>query len=208
MLAFALTHRRESRLSLPTASVGSRTCLDPLALSSLLAAVDHLFLHALLALNIATPLHLTVAGEGNQPALRVIASSTAHAVAVAFPRADSPSSSQGVFAGTAETGGVFHIHQVSRAGRSGVLGGRAVSLWAGQLRVPHSIIGGAKDLDGIIIAQLQQSSNLMERRKLLPARPDSARAGDAMALARGFETIFHSLKGKRSRSHYLPGPRA
>lgn len=197
-------HSRESCLSLPTASLYSRTCLDPLALSLLLAAVDHLLLHALLALNIATPLHLAVAREGNQPALGVIASSTAHAITVAFPRAGPPSSSQGIFAGTTETGRVFHIHQVSRAGWSGVLGGMALSLWAGQLWVSHSIIGGAEDLDGIIVAQFQQSSNLMERWKLLPARPDSTWAGDTMALACGFETIFHSLMRKRSDSHYLP----
>lgn len=132
-LLFPLPHCRELCPTLHTSFLYSRICLDPLELILLLAAVDHLFLHALLALNIATPLHLTVAREGNQPALGVIASSTAHAVTVALARAGPPSSSQGVFAGPAETGGVLHVHQVSGTGRSSVLGGMAVSLWAGQL---------------------------------------------------------------------------
>lgn len=64
----------------------------------------------------------------------------------------------------------------------------------------HSIVGGAEDLDGTIIAQLEELPHLMERGKLFPAGPHSTRTGDTVALACGFEAIFHSLwKGKIDR---------
>lgn len=58
--------------------------LSPVAIVNLLllAAVHHLFLHALLTFHIAAPLHLAMAGKGDHAGLGVVAPATAHAVAV------------------------------------------------------------------------------------------------------------------------------
>ena len=58
----------------PSAMRGpGRAQLAHWAVGLMLTGVHKLLLHALLALHVATPLHLAVAGEGHQAALGVIA---------------------------------------------------------------------------------------------------------------------------------------
>ena len=69
-----------------------------------LTGVHELLLHALLALHVAAPLHLAVAGEGHQAALGVVAPPAAQAAAAGFPRAHAACRARGVLAGPAEAG--------------------------------------------------------------------------------------------------------
>lgn len=74
------------------------------AASLVLTGVHELFLHTLLALHIAAPLHLAVAGEGHQAALGVIAPPAAEAAATGLPGAHPAPCARRVLAGPAETG--------------------------------------------------------------------------------------------------------
>lgn len=84
------------------------------AVGLVLAGVHKLLLHTLLALHIAAPLHLAVAGEGHQAALGVIAPPAAQAAAAGLPGAHPTCRARRVLAGPAEAGRVLHVDQVPR----------------------------------------------------------------------------------------------
>lgn len=112
-----------------------------------LTGVHKLLPHTLLALHVAAPLHLAVAGEGRQAALGVVAPPAAQAAAAGLAGTHPAPCARRVLAGPAETGGVLHVDQVPGP-RRGALGGAAWSGRCPQLQAAQGLIGGTGHLDG------------------------------------------------------------
>lgn len=154
----------------------------------------HLFLpHARLTLHVAAPAHLAVAGQAGEAHGRVVAPPAAQAPAAGVFGARAAARARGVAGGPAEAGGVLQEDQVGDAQAL------AVTARPRQLRLPRGGVGDAQHPHCGVVAVLEQAARVVEGRQLLPASPYGARAGDAVTLARRFQTALHRLRWKRQR---------
>lgn len=166
---------------------------------SALAGVDLLPLGALPALHVAAPAHLALARPGHHPTLCVVAAPAADALAVLLTVAPAAGSAWGEAASHAEAGGVVQVHQLRRAGQ-GIAAARpgGPAPWRRDgAGLAGGLVGGAAHLKGRLVLVLQALAHLVERRELPPARPHGARAGHAMALARGLHPSLDHLARER-----------
>lgn len=154
-----------------------------------LACVHFLFLGALLALHIAAPAHLALAGPRDSAALRVVAPPTADGLTVLVLVAFPCHGSSGVLAGPAEVRRVLNVQQVGGA-RDGIrepgLGGQLVGVSGnaglGDFTLACCLVTRAAHFQRSLVALLQLLADLVERRQLPPAGLDGAGARNTMAL--------------------------
>lgn len=180
-------HARLKTKSLPL------TCFHRVLYSSGLAGV-HLFLpHARLTLHVAAPAHLAVAGQAAEAHGCVVAPPTAQAPAAGVFGARAAARARGVAGRPAEAGRVLQEDQVGDAQAL------AVATRPRQLRLPRGGVGDAQHPHCGVVAILEQAPGVVEGRQLLPASPYGARAGDAVTLARCFQTTLHRLRQERQR---------
>lgn len=63
-----------------------------------------------------------------------------------------------------------------------------------ELCLPGGCVSDAQHSHCGVVSVLQQTSSVVERRKLLPASPYSTRARDAVTLAGCFQSALHCLR--------------
>lgn len=170
-----------------------RFCLRfPLSRHSLrvFAGVHLLLSHACLTLHVAAPAYLAVTGQAGEVHGCVIATSAAQTLTTGVFGTRAAACTRGVAGGPAEAGGLFQVDQVSSAEAL------AVATGACELCLPGGCVGDTQHSHRGVVSILQQTSSVVERRKLLPASPYSTRAGDTVALAGCFQPALHCLRWK------------
>lgn len=94
-----------------------------------LAGIDLLTLRALPTLHIAAPTHLALARPCHHPALCVVATPTADALAVLLTVTPAASGARGEAASKAEAGRVVQVHELRRAGQRVTTRARGPAPW-------------------------------------------------------------------------------